>query len=47
MLLGKKSKAFLSDKGKKPIEQLNNGMTIAQVFQADTKLKNYQGYKTR
>jgi hypothetical protein len=47
MLLGKKAKAFLSDKGKKPITQLNSGMSIAQVLKADTKLKDYQGYKTR
>jgi hypothetical protein len=47
MLLGKKAKAFLSDKGKKPITQLNSGISIAQVLKADTKLKDYQGYKTR
>jgi hypothetical protein len=47
LLLGKKDKAFLSKKAESVIAQLNQGKTIAQVLQANTKLKDYQGYKTR
>ena len=47
LLLGKKEKVFLSAKGKKALEQLNSGMSIAQVLKTDTKLEHYQGYKTR
>lgn len=47
LLLGKKDKAFLSAKAENTIKQLDQGLTIAQVLQKDTKLKDYQGYKTR
>ncbi len=47
LLLGKQDKAFLSDKALAVIGQLDSGKTIAQVLQDNTKLKDYQGYKTR
>ena len=47
LLLGKKNKSFLSEKGLKAIDDLDKGKTIAQVLQDNTKLKDYQGYKTR
>lgn len=47
LLLGKKNKSFLSEKGLKAIDDLDKGKTIAQVLKDNTKLKDYQGYKTR
>lgn len=47
LLLGKTTKAYLSPKAENTIKQLNEGMTIAEVFKKDTKLKDYQGYKSR
>ncbi|MCH4158059.1 MAG: hypothetical protein LKF34_05635 [Acidaminococcaceae bacterium] len=45
--VGKKAAANLSPKALKAKTELENGKSIAQVLQADTKLKDYQGYKTR
>ena len=45
--VGKKAAANLSPKGLKVKAELENGKSIAQVLQANTQLKNYQGYKTR
>ncbi|MDU2063597.1 MAG: hypothetical protein E6713_02055 [Sporomusaceae bacterium] len=45
--LGKSSKVFLSDRALKAVAELNGGMTIGQMLAKDTKLKDYQGYKTR
>ena len=47
VFLGKTDKVFLSDKANKAIDDLNNGMSIKDVFQKNTQLKDYQGYKTR
>lgn len=48
LLLGKKDKAFLSDKALKAESELAQGSSIKDVLQANSKLKNkYQGYKTR
>ena len=46
-LLGKKDKAFLSDKAQKAIAGLESGQTIRQVLQENTQRKDYPGYKTR
>ncbi|WP_196605154.1 HAD family hydrolase [Pectinatus haikarae] len=47
LLLGKQDKVFLSDKADKAVTELNNGASIAEVLQKNTKLKDYKGYKTR
>ena len=48
LLLGKKDKAFLSDKALKAESELAQGRSIKDVLQANSKLKDkYQGYKTR
>jgi hypothetical protein len=47
LLLGKKDKAYLSDKAQKVIQELDAGKSIAEVLKENTKLKDYQGYKTR
>lgn len=47
LLLGKTERSFLSDKGLAAITQLDQGKSIAQVLRDNTKLKDYQGYKTR
>jgi hypothetical protein len=45
--VGKKAATNLSPKALKAKTELENGKSIAQVLQENTKLKNYQGYKTR
>ena len=45
--VAKKSATNLSPKGLKAKAQMEQGQTIAAVLAADTKLKDYQGYKTR
>lgn len=47
MQLGKKKKDFLSDKTLKAEKELEAGKTIREVLQENTKLKDYQGCKTR
>lgn len=47
VLLGKTEQSFLSDKGLAAITQLDQGKSIAQVLKDNTKLSDYQGYKTR
>lgn len=47
LLLGKKENSYLSDKATNAIKQLDQGLSIKDVLQKDTKLKDYQGYKTR
>ncbi len=47
LLLGKTGNSYLSDRAKAVIGQLDQGVSISQVLKEDTKLKNYQGYKTR
>ena len=48
LLLGKKDKAFLSDKALEAELELAQGSSIKDVLQANSKLKDkYQGYKTR
>ena len=46
-LLGKKDNAYLSDKALDVISQLDAGKTVKQALEDNTKLKDYQGYKTR
>lgn len=45
--LGKKTAADLSPKALKVKAELENGKSIMNVLQENTKLKTYQGYKTR
>lgn len=47
LLLGKTEKVFLSEKAKKALDQLQQGQSIKKVLQTNTKLKNYDGYKTK
>jgi hypothetical protein len=47
VLLGKKEKSYLSDKATTAINQLDQDLSIKDVLQKDTNLKDYQGYKTR
>lgn len=45
--LGKTNKSFLSERALNAINDLDNGMSFAQMLAKNTKLKDYQGYKTR
>lgn len=47
LLLGKKEAAYLSEKGEKAKAEIESGKRIRDVLAENTKLKNYQGYKTR
>lgn len=46
-LLGKKDNSYLSDKAKDVVNQLEKGKTVKQALEDNTKLKDYQGYKSR
>lgn len=46
-LLGKSENVILSDKAQEAIKQLDAGKSIRDIFNENTKLKDYPGYKTR
>lgn len=45
--VGKKEAKGLSDKGQTAVDQLNQGKSVKQVLEDNTKLKDYKGYKNR
>ena len=47
LLLGKTQNAYLSAKAQEAIKQLDDGKSVGDVFDDNTKLADYQGYKTR
>ncbi len=47
MFLGKAKTGFLSERALHAMNDLDSGMSIAQMLAKNTKLKDYPGYKTR